>query len=218
MKIQNAVVLAAGRGSRMKPLTDHTPKALLPSLGNSLLSKQIAFLRNYAENIIVTYGYLGQQITQNKRELDIDILINTHGHGNAFFIGELFNLGIRGKVPVITCDNLMDINLAKVIDEDALSTSAITIVTTTNPTGLSGDRIKVNSNLVVEKIGPSVSSPILASGLQVIDVDMCRWRNAEDFTELWQDLIRSLLLRVSSIQPQSWSAFDDIKALAKFDN
>ena len=215
MKIPNAVILAAGRGSRMKPLTDRTPKALLPSPHNSLLSRQIAFFEKYVENIVVTNGYLGHQIAQRQRELNIDLLIDTNGHGNAFFIGKLFDLGISGRVPVITCDNIMDVNLERILEEDTNFDSAITIVTITNQTGLLGDRIKTNSDLVVEEIGPTVSSPILASGLQVIDVDVCKQFSAENFDKLWQELIRSSLLRVSSVHPHSWNAFDDVESLSK---
>lgn len=213
MKIPYAIILAAGRGSRMKPLTDHTPKALLPSPHNSLLSRQIDFLKKYAEHVVVTNGYLGHQIAQRQRELSIDLLIDTNGHGNAFFIGKLFDLGVSGRVPVITCDNIMDVNLDRILEEDANFDSAITIVAITNQSGLPGDRIKTNSDLVVEEIGPTVTSPILASGLQVIDVDICKQFSAEDFDNLWQELIPSSLLRVSSVRPHSWNAFDDVESL-----
>lgn len=217
MKIPNAVILAAGRGSRMKPLTDHTPKALLPSPYNSLLSRQIAFLKRYAENIVVTNGYLGHQIAQRQKELDIDFLIDTNGHGNAFFIGKLFDLGISGRVPVITCDNIMDVNLERILEEDSRFGSAITIVTIINQSGSLGDRIKTNSDLVVEEIGPTVSSPILASGLQIINVDICKKYPTEDFDELWQKLIESSLLRVSALHPHSWNAFDDVESLSRLE-
>lgn len=40
-----AIVLAAGRGSRLKRYTDSLPKCLLPFLGQTLLDRQIATLR-----------------------------------------------------------------------------------------------------------------------------------------------------------------------------
>ncbi|MEO5983975.1 MAG: sugar phosphate nucleotidyltransferase, partial [Ferruginibacter sp.] len=42
-----AMILAAGLGTRLKPWTDHHPKALAVVNGKSLLQHNIEYLRNY---------------------------------------------------------------------------------------------------------------------------------------------------------------------------
>lgn len=58
-----AMILAAGRGERMRPLTDHCPKALLEVGGRSLLEHRIyALVAAGFEQIIINHAWLGQQI------------------------------------------------------------------------------------------------------------------------------------------------------------
>ena len=41
MRINSILILAAGRGTRLKPFTDHLPKSLLRQIGSSLRSQAI---------------------------------------------------------------------------------------------------------------------------------------------------------------------------------
>jgi MurNAc alpha-1-phosphate uridylyltransferase len=60
---QIAMILAAGRGERMRPLTDHTPKPLLPVAGKPLIEHHIDRLVNAGfESIVINHAWLGEQI------------------------------------------------------------------------------------------------------------------------------------------------------------
>jgi len=60
--ISTAMILAAGRGERMRPLTDHTPKPLLPVLGKPLLVYHIEKLAAAGvRHIVINYAHLGAQ-------------------------------------------------------------------------------------------------------------------------------------------------------------
>jgi len=58
-----ALILAAGRGERMRPLTDHVPKPLLPVHGKPLLQWWLeALARGGVGEVVVNTAWLGEQI------------------------------------------------------------------------------------------------------------------------------------------------------------
>ncbi|WP_249277370.1 N-acetylmuramate alpha-1-phosphate uridylyltransferase MurU [Pandoraea sp. PE-S2R-1] len=58
-----AMIFAAGRGDRMRPLTDSTPKPLLPVAGKPLIVWQIeALARAGYIDIVINHAWLGAQI------------------------------------------------------------------------------------------------------------------------------------------------------------
>lgn len=58
-----AIILAAGRGERMRPLTDHTPKPLLKAAGKSLIEYTVeALVTAGIADIIINIAHLGEQI------------------------------------------------------------------------------------------------------------------------------------------------------------
>lgn len=60
-----AMILAAGKGTRMQPLTLHTPKPLLIAAGKSLIEHQIDRLKLAGiTEIVINVAYLGDKIIQ----------------------------------------------------------------------------------------------------------------------------------------------------------
>ncbi|KAB7623761.1 N-acetylmuramate alpha-1-phosphate uridylyltransferase MurU [Alkalilimnicola sp. S0819] len=58
-----AMILAAGRGERMRPLTDHTPKPLLAAGGRPLIEHHVLALRRAGvDELVVNLAWLGEQI------------------------------------------------------------------------------------------------------------------------------------------------------------
>ena len=58
-----AMILAAGRGERMRPLTDHTPKPLLKAGGKPLIVWHLLALAKAGVNeIVINHAHLGEQI------------------------------------------------------------------------------------------------------------------------------------------------------------
>jgi N-acetyl-alpha-D-muramate 1-phosphate uridylyltransferase len=58
-----AFILAAGRGERMRPLTDHTPKPLLPAGGKPLIVWHLERLAAAGfRDVVINHAHLGEQI------------------------------------------------------------------------------------------------------------------------------------------------------------
>jgi MurNAc alpha-1-phosphate uridylyltransferase len=58
-----AMILAAGRGERMRPLTDRTPKPLLPVAGKPLIVWHLERLAQAGiRDIVINHAHLGEQI------------------------------------------------------------------------------------------------------------------------------------------------------------
>ena len=63
MRVHKAVVLAAGHGTRLRPVTCATPKPLLPVWGEPMLRRIISLLRERGvDDIVVNSHHLAEQI------------------------------------------------------------------------------------------------------------------------------------------------------------
>ena len=63
------MILAAGRGERMRPLTDRTPKPLLKVRGEALIERHVtALTRAGIERIVINLAWLGAQIRDYLRD------------------------------------------------------------------------------------------------------------------------------------------------------
>lgn len=74
-----AMILAAGRGERMRPLTDHCPKPLLKVRGKALMDWHVdALVRSGFTDLLINTAWLGTQITGHY-ENDLSLKTNEYG-------------------------------------------------------------------------------------------------------------------------------------------
>lgn len=64
-----AIILAAGKGERLQPLTDYKPKAMLPICNKPFIDYQIEMLRKHGiDEIAVVVGYLEDTIRKHLKD------------------------------------------------------------------------------------------------------------------------------------------------------
>ncbi len=72
-----AILLAAGMGTRLRPLTEKIPKSLVKVNGKPMLETQIEFLRQKGiEEIIVVTGYLKEKFEYLKEKYGVKLIHN----------------------------------------------------------------------------------------------------------------------------------------------
>ncbi len=96
-----AMILAAGRGERMRPLTDRTPKPLLQAGGKPLIVWHIERLvRAGITDIVINHAHLGAQIEQalgNGGQFGAQILYSSEGVALETAGGIAFALPLLGN-------------------------------------------------------------------------------------------------------------------------
>lgn len=101
-----AMILAAGRGDRMRPLTDTTPKPLLMAGGRSLIEQTIAQLVHAdITEIVINIAYLGVKIKQflgNGHALGVSIEYSDEGETGLETAGGIIKaLPLLGEQPFL---------------------------------------------------------------------------------------------------------------------
>ena len=125
--IDKALILAAGKGTRMWPLTDNTPKPLLPLCGVPIIRRQIDELKKIGvKNIYILIGYQMKEISDylgdgGEYGVKIEYIVQAElkGTGHAILQAEG---KIKGKFYCINGDTTIDRNNLEKMDENSDST------------------------------------------------------------------------------------------------
>ncbi len=144
----NAVILAAGLGTRLKPLTDVTPKPLLPVMNNPIIGTIIdklvhAGCKKIGVNVYYQHNVIADFLSKYSDLVKISLEEELAGTGGAFlgFIDMMSD-----TILVHNCDVVseIDINELHAIhrSRNPLATIALTKNAATNLVAVDGDRVK----------------------------------------------------------------------------
>lgn len=138
-KIDTAVVLAGGAGVRLKPLTNHIPKAMIKICGKPLLEWMVEWLvKNDVKNIILGVAYRKNKIIDYFRDgtsYGVNIKYSVHTLKGGTCQG--FGLAIKRHITkqnffAMNGDQIVDLDLSKVAALHLSEKPTATIVLT-NP-------------------------------------------------------------------------------------
>ncbi len=149
--IRKALILAAGKGKRMWPLTENTPKPLLPIAGKSIIENQINELTKAGvKEINILIGYKMNKISDRLRDgkhLDVKInyIIQTKQKGTGHAVNQMKGL-IEEPFYCLNGDTLIDQkNLSKLKEKE----SEIVMMTTTVRDGSNFGAVKSKNGHLV---------------------------------------------------------------------
>lgn len=66
--IKQAVIMCAGKGTRLAPLTDEIPKVLIEINGKTLLEYKLEILNNLVEEVILVVGYKKEKVIERFKD------------------------------------------------------------------------------------------------------------------------------------------------------
>jgi NDP-sugar pyrophosphorylase family protein len=213
-KINDAFIMAAGRGIRLMPLTKKIPKGMIKYKESSLIVNGINRLRKFIKNVHISVGYKGPILAKHLIENNVDTIINTNGKGNAWWIFHSVFKNLDNPIFVLTCDNVTEINFKEIEkDYNKLGRPLCMIVPTKPINGLDGDYIFRKKN-IINRLSRKKKSDIYSTGIQVLDLKNINRtiKKTNDFNILWKKLIEVKQLYVSNILPEKWFTVDDVKS------
>ena len=134
-----AMVFAAGEGQRLRPVTEKTPKPLVPVAGRPMIDYPLLLLRQYGvEEIIINLHHLGDQVEAylgDGARLGLTICYSREAElldtGGGLLKAKPFLE--NGTFIVINTDVLIDLPLAEVIAFHRQNAAAATLVLRPDP-------------------------------------------------------------------------------------
>lgn len=197
---KKAFILAGGRGTRLKPITDEIPKPLIPVQGKPVLEHCIDLLKKYGiTEIIISVGYKADNIKEyfgDGRKFGVSII----------YVEEQKPLGTAGplklaqeflKETFVMCnaDELKNVDLVDMymLHKENNSLGTIALTTVEDPSSYGVAKLKGNQILdFIEKPSKEEApSNLISAGLYILEPEILKYL-PEEIGSLERDIFPKL--------------------------
>ena len=201
-----AIIIAGGSGTRLRPLTYHVPKPMMPLLDRPFLEYQIAWLRRHGiTDIVINLHYLADAIRNvlgNGHHLGVQLHYSLEhaplGTGGAVWHArEFFD---EGPLVVLNGDILTDVDLGAVLEthrrEQAAAT--LTLIRVEDPTAFGlviteGDRVQRFHEKPTAEEAARLGVDTVNAGIYVLDPAVFELAPAEAAFSFERELFPAIL-------------------------
>ena len=230
--MMRAMILAAGFGTRMRPLTDTLPKALVSVAGRPLIEYTLLFVKSHGiEEVVLNLHHLGHRLRDTLGDGSIyglrityspeDPILDTGGgikNAQPFLDGEPFL--------VLNADTILDFDLTAFLATHRQTQAIGTLLLRPNPDEARYGLIETDRTGAIRRIRgePSemeVNEPLsrfMFTGCQVLEPRifdyMPQGRAFSTTHELYPQLIRRGETLQGFIHPGAWMVVDDTEGVA----
>lgn len=211
----HVIIMAAGKGKRMRPLTNKIPKAMAPVKGSTLIESRIKQISRHIKNIHITVGYKGPILASYAINLNVSSVFNTNNKGNSWWLYNTLLSKINEPILVLTCDNIFTVSYKRIFQEYYdLNKPACMIVPVKPIKNMGGDYIHHSNNLITD-ISRKNKSDLYCSGIQIINpYKINKITSIENnFMKVWHQLIKLKQIKRTKYILKKWYAVDNLLQL-----
>ncbi|OGY52170.1 MAG: hypothetical protein A3J59_03390 [Candidatus Buchananbacteria bacterium RIFCSPHIGHO2_02_FULL_56_16] len=176
-RIKQAVILAGGLGTRLRPFTDHAPKPMVPVQGRPFLEYLLDQLKEQGiADLVLLLGYLPKKITAHfgdgsKFGLTIRYSISDISDDTGTRIKKALNL-IDDTFMLLYADNYWPLNLKKMTEFFQAQQTNASVTVYTNKSGITKNNIRVDDRGYVVEYDKSRT----AKNLNGVEIGYCLLR------------------------------------------
>ena len=200
MKIRTALILCAGYGKRLQPITNDIPKPLLKIKNTNLLDNALNFVQSLGiSNIKINTFYLSEKIQNfiESKNYRLNIELVSDGEKILDTGGGIFNLIKQSEDEdflILNPDTLWNsnyVNTFNKMEKYYFKNNVKNLLMVVNKNKSFDNRFKGDFSLNKNKLSKEIKNEFIYTGCQILNKKVFQKINSNIFSiyEIWNDLI-----------------------------